>query len=117
MQHVMQILEPGGRCGIVLDEGLLYRTNGEAFVQTKRKLLDECDLWSIVSLPGGAFTGSGAGVKTNLVFSPRAARPSASGTTTCRTSRWARRRRDHAAVQTFFRTARQARHAGCRDRT
>jgi type I restriction enzyme M protein len=68
VQYVMQILEPGGRCGIVLDEGLLYRTTEEAFVKTKRKLLDECDLWCIVSLPGGAFTGSGAGVKTNLVF-------------------------------------------------
>jgi type I restriction enzyme M protein len=68
VQYVMQILEPGGRCGIVLDEGLLYRTNEDAFVRTKRKLLDECDLWCIVSLPGGAFTGSGAGVKTNLVF-------------------------------------------------
>lgn len=68
LQYVMQILEPGGRCGIVLDEGLLYRTNEEAFVKTKRKLLDECDVWCIVSLPGGAFTGSGAGVKTNLVF-------------------------------------------------
>lgn len=68
VQYVMQILEPGGRCGIVLDEGLLYRTNEEAFVKTKRKLLDEHDLWCIVSLPGGAFTGSGAGVKTNLVF-------------------------------------------------
>lgn len=68
MQHVMQILEPGGRCGIVLDEGFLYRTNEDAFVKTKRKMLDECDLWCIVSLPGGAFTGSGAGVKTNLVF-------------------------------------------------
>src|SRR6185369_15373918 len=67
-QHVMQILEPGGRCGIVLDEGFLYRTNEEAFVKTKRKLLDECDIWCIVSLPGGAFTGSGAGVKTNLEF-------------------------------------------------
>jgi len=32
----MKILEPGGRCGIVLDEGLLYRTNEEAFVKTKR---------------------------------------------------------------------------------
>ncbi|GMU48457.1 MAG: hypothetical protein AMXMBFR31_06830 [Candidatus Desulfobacillus denitrificans] len=71
VQYVMQILEPGGRCGIVLDEGLLYRTNEEAFVKTKRKLLDECDLWCIVSLPGGAFTGSGAGVKTNLVFFTR----------------------------------------------
>ena len=68
VQYVMQILEPGGRCGIVLDEGLLYRTNEEAFVKTKRKWLDECDVWCIVSLPGGAFTGSGAGVKTNLVF-------------------------------------------------
>lgn len=71
VQYVMQILEPGGRCGIVLDEGLLYRTNEEAFVKTKRKLLDECDVWCIVSLPGGAFTGSGAGVKTNLVFFTR----------------------------------------------
>lgn len=68
VQYVIQILEPGGRCGIVLDEGLLYRTTEAAFVKTKRKLLDECDLWCIVSLPGGAFTGSGAGVKTNLVF-------------------------------------------------
>jgi type I restriction enzyme M protein len=68
LQYAMQILEPGGRCGIVLDEGLLYRTNEDAFVRTKRKLLDECDLWCIVSLPGGAFSGSGAGVKTNLVF-------------------------------------------------
>lgn len=70
-QYVMKILEPGGRCGIVVDEGLLYRTNEDAFVKTKRKLLDECDVWCIVSLPGGAFTGSGAGVKTNFVFFTR----------------------------------------------
>ena len=37
----------------------------------KRKLLDEHDVWCIVSLPGGAFTGAGAGVKTNLVFFTR----------------------------------------------
>jgi type I restriction enzyme M protein len=58
----------GGRCGIVLDEGVLFRTNETAFVQTKRKLLDECDLWCIVSLPGGVFTAAGARVKTNLLF-------------------------------------------------
>jgi type I restriction enzyme M protein len=38
------------------------------FVQTKRKLLDDCDLWCIVSLPGGLFSAAGAGVKTNLLF-------------------------------------------------
>jgi type I restriction enzyme M protein len=60
--------KPGGRCGMVLDEGLLFRTNESAFVETKRKLLDECDLWCIVSLPGGVFSTAGAGVKTNLLF-------------------------------------------------
>jgi len=58
----------GGRCGIVLDEGVLFRTNENAFVQTKRKLLDDCDVWCIVSLPSGTFIGAGGGVKTNLLF-------------------------------------------------
>jgi len=68
LQHVLRSLRDGGRCGIVLDEGLLFRTNEDAFVKTKRKLLDECDMWCIVSLPAGVFTAAGAGVKTNLLF-------------------------------------------------
>lgn len=68
LQHVMDSLKPGGRCGIVLDEGVLFRTNETAFVQTKRKLLEEFDLWCIISLPAGVFTTAGAGVKTNLLF-------------------------------------------------
>ena len=68
LQHILAELAPGGRCGIVLDEGVLFRTNESAFVETKRKLLDECDLWCIVSLPGGVFSTAGAGVKTNLLF-------------------------------------------------
>jgi type I restriction enzyme M protein len=68
LQHVIRALRDGGRCGIVLDEGFLFRTNEDAFVKTKRKLLDECDLWCVVSLPVGVFTAAGAGVKTNLLF-------------------------------------------------
>lgn len=68
LQHVIRSLAPEGRCGVVLDEGVLFRTNESAFVRTKQKLLDECDLWCIVSLPGGVFTAAGAGVKTNLLF-------------------------------------------------
>lgn len=68
LQHVLRSLRNGGRCGIVVDEGLLFRTNEDAFVQTKRKLLDECNVWCIVSLPAGVFTAAGAGVKTNLLF-------------------------------------------------
>jgi type I restriction enzyme M protein len=68
LQHVIDSLKPGGRCGIVLDEGVLFRTNETAFVQTKRKLLDDCDLWCILSLPPGTFINAGAGVKTKLLF-------------------------------------------------
>ena len=53
---------------MVIDEGVLFRTTETAFVQTKRKLLDDCDLWCIVSLPPGVFSSAGAGVKTNLLF-------------------------------------------------
>ena len=68
VQDILSELAPGGTCAIVLDEGLLFRTNESAFVETKRKLVDECDLWAIVSLPGGVFSTAGAGVKTNLLF-------------------------------------------------
>lgn len=51
----------------MLNEGVLFRNNETTFVQTKRKLLNECDLWCILSLPGGVCT-AGAGVKTNLLF-------------------------------------------------
>ena len=32
LQHVIDSLKPGGRCGIVMDEGVLFRTNETAFV-------------------------------------------------------------------------------------
>lgn len=68
VQDILAELAAEGTCAIVLDEGLLFRTNESAFVETKRKLTDECDLWAIVSLPGGVFSTAGAGVKTNLLF-------------------------------------------------
>jgi type I restriction enzyme M protein len=68
VQNILKELAPQGTCAIVLDEGLLFRTNESAFVETKRKLTDECSLWCILSLPGGVFSTAGAGVKTNLLF-------------------------------------------------
>ncbi|WP_083786850.1 N-6 DNA methylase [Gloeothece verrucosa] len=58
----------GGRCGIVLDEGVLFRTNEKAFVQTKRKLLNDCNLYCIVSLPAGTFKAARGAVKANILF-------------------------------------------------
>jgi type I restriction enzyme M protein len=53
---------------MVIDEGVLFHTKTAAFRQTKRKLLSECDLWAVVSLPGNVFVNAGAGSKTNLLF-------------------------------------------------
>jgi type I restriction enzyme M protein len=71
LQHVIRSLTPQGRCGIVMPEGVLFKTNEDAFTKTKKKLLEVCELWCIVSLPGGVFTAAGAGVKTNLLFFTR----------------------------------------------
>lgn len=68
IQHVLKSMKEGSVCGIVLDEGVLFRTNEGGFVGTKRKLMEECDVYCIISLPGGVFSSAGAGVKTNLVF-------------------------------------------------
>lgn len=68
LRDVMETLKPDGRCANVLPEGILFQTNQDAFVKTKRRLLDTCDLWCVLSLPGGVFTATGAGVKTNVLF-------------------------------------------------
>lgn len=68
VQDILSELADGGSCAIVLDDGFLFRKDETAFVETKRKLVDECSLWAIISLPSGVFSGAGAAVKTNLLF-------------------------------------------------
>jgi len=74
VQEMISLLSAQGSCAVVLDEGLLFRTNESAFVETKRKLVDECNVWAIISMPGGVFSTAGAGVKTNLIFFTKGSR-------------------------------------------
>ncbi|MDP4277070.1 MAG: class I SAM-dependent DNA methyltransferase [Bacteroidota bacterium] len=65
MQHFIKRLRAGGRAGIVIKNTFL--SNGDnASVALRRKLLEECNLHTILDLPGGVFTG--AGVKTVVLF-------------------------------------------------
>jgi len=68
LQHIIDALAEGGTCGMVIDEGVMFHTKTSAYLQTKRKLLDECNLWCVISLPQGVFVNAGAGVKTDLLF-------------------------------------------------
>lgn len=71
LQHIMKKVKRGGRVGMVIDEGVLFKANEGSYVQTKKELLEEFNLWAIVSLPAGVFANavaSGTGPKTNLLF-------------------------------------------------
>jgi type I restriction enzyme M protein len=64
---MMQHLAPGGRCAVVVPEGLLFGSTG-AHVELRKKLVHDFDLLAVVSLPAGVFKPY-AGVKTAvLVF-------------------------------------------------
>lgn len=62
---IMHLLEDGGRAAIVLPDGTLF---GEGVkTRIKEKLLEECNLHTIVRLPNGVFNPY-TGIKTNLLF-------------------------------------------------
>lgn len=59
------MLKNGGRAGIVLPDGFLF---GEGIkTRIKEKLLEECNLHTIVRLPKGVFNPY-TGINTNLLF-------------------------------------------------
>lgn len=70
LQHVMKKLKPkhGARCGIVVPEGTLFR--GGAFATVKKELLDDFNLFMVVSLPPGTFAPY-SDVKAALLFFER----------------------------------------------
>jgi type I restriction enzyme M protein len=50
----LRSLRPGGRAGIVLPNGILFGDTN-AHLEVKRRLLAECDLQAVVTLPKGMF--------------------------------------------------------------
>lgn len=64
---IMEALAPGGRCAVVVPEGLLFGAT-RAHVDLRQRLVEEFELLAVLSLPAGVFKPY-AGVKTAvLVF-------------------------------------------------
>lgn len=62
---ILKLLKDGGRAAIILPDGTLF---GEGVkTRIKQKLLEECNLHTIVRLPNGVFNPY-TGIKTNLLF-------------------------------------------------
>lgn len=63
VQHIMSMLERGGRAGVVLPDNVLFEREGAPI---RKKLLTDFNLHTILRLPTGLFYAQG--VQTNVLF-------------------------------------------------
>lgn len=67
LQHVKTLLKINGKAAIVVPDNVLFE--GGAGETVRRKLLDECDVHTLLRLPTGVFYAQG--VKANVLFFDR----------------------------------------------
>lgn len=63
--HMIALLKDGGRCGLVLPDGFLFGTGVKAAI--KKKLIEDCNLHTIIRLPKDVFAPY-TNINTNLLF-------------------------------------------------
>jgi len=66
LKYMMDSLRPGGRCGVVVPEGVLFGATG-AHKELRRQLIENNRVEAVLSLPGGVFQPY-SGVKTSVLF-------------------------------------------------
>jgi type I restriction enzyme M protein len=67
LQHFIKILKAGGKAAIVIKNTFLSNgVAGSAEASIRKELLENCNLHTVLDLPGGTFTG--AGVRTVVLF-------------------------------------------------
>lgn len=66
LKYMMDSLRPGGRCGVIVPEGVLFGATG-AHKELRRQLIENNRVDAVMSLPGGIFQPY-SGVKTSVLF-------------------------------------------------
>lgn len=66
LKYMIDSLRPGGRCGVVVPEGVLFGST-TAHKELRRQLIENNRVEAVMSLPGGVFQPY-AGVKTSVLF-------------------------------------------------
>jgi len=67
LQHCMRSLKEGGKCAIIFPEGVLFKTDDQSYVNTKKELIQQFNLHHIIRLPNGSFAPY-TGIPTNILF-------------------------------------------------
>jgi len=71
-ERIFTLLKTGGTAGIIIPQGVLFGASG-AFVEARKKLVEEAELKAVISLPGGVFKPY-AGVATAILVFTRGGR-------------------------------------------
>jgi type I restriction enzyme M protein len=66
LKYMMESLRLGGRCGVIVPEGLLFGSTG-AHKEIRRQLIENNRVEAVMSLPGGVFQPY-SGVKTSVLL-------------------------------------------------
>lgn len=66
LKYMMDSMRPGGRCGVIVPEGVLFGSTG-AHKELRRQLIENNRVEAVMSLPGGVFQPY-SGVKTSVLF-------------------------------------------------
>ena len=66
LKYMIESLRPGGRCGVIVPEGLLFGSTG-AHKEIRRQLIENNRVEAVLSLPGGVFQPY-SGVKTSVLL-------------------------------------------------
>ena len=64
LQHIVSMLKVGGKAAVVLPDNVLFE--GGAGEKIRKKLMENCDVHTVLRLPTGIFYAQG--VKANVVF-------------------------------------------------
>jgi type I restriction enzyme M protein len=66
LKYMLDSLRPGGRCGVIVPEGVLFGSTG-AHKELRRQLIENNQVEAVLSLPGGVFQPY-SGVKTSVLL-------------------------------------------------
>jgi len=66
LKYMMDSMRPGGRCGVIVPEGVLFGSTG-AHKELRRQLIENNRVEAVMSLPGGVFQPY-SGVKTSVLI-------------------------------------------------
>jgi type I restriction enzyme M protein len=69
VKYMMDSLKRGGRCGVIVPEGVLFGSTG-AHRELRRQLIENHTVHAVLSLPGGVFQPY-SGVKTSVLLFSR----------------------------------------------